>query len=156
MRRTRLPFLDFRKIEEEDEPVNVYEFQEQIQLRPKGNIILHPNQFILGSTLEYISLPNDVMGYVLGKSSLGRTGLVIATATHVAPGYIGTITLELSNLGTVPLSLYPTMPIAQLVFHRLCSPVKKGYAGAYAYSTGPAFSKYLKKSKIMDFFKPTD
>lgn len=149
MRRTRLRFLDFREIEQKDQVVNVYEFQEQIQLRPDGHIVLHPNQFILGSTLEYISLPNDVMGYVLGKSSLGRTGLVIATATHVAPGYIGTITLELSNLGTVPLILYPTMPIAQLVFHRLCSPAKKGYAGVYAYSTGPAFSKYLKKSKII-------
>lgn len=151
MRQTRLPFLDFREIEQKDQATNVYEFQERIQLRPEGYIILHPNQFILGSTLEYISLPNDVMAYVIGKSSLGRTGLVIATATHVAPGYKGIITLELSNLGSVPIILYPTMPIAQLVFHRLCSPVKKGYAekGGYAYSTGPEFSRYLKKSKII-------
>jgi len=148
MRRTRLPSLDFREVEQKDKAVNVYEFQERIQLRPESHIILHPNQFVLGSTLEYVALPNDVMAYVIGKSSLGRTGLVIATATHVAPGYKGTITLELSNLGSVPLILYPTMPIAQLVFHRLCSPLEKGYVetGGYAYSTGPAFSKYLKKS----------
>jgi len=151
MKRTKLPCLDFHKIEQKDEPVNIYDFQERIQLSPKGQIVLHPNQFILGSTLEYIALPNDIMAYVIGKSSLGRTGLVIATATHIAPGYIGTITLELSNLGTVPLILYPTMPIAQLVFHRLCSPVKEGYAetGGYAYSTGPTFSRYLKKSQII-------
>jgi len=141
MRQARLPYVDFHKTND----INVYEFQERIQLRPGGEIVLHPNQFMLGSTLEYIALPNSIMAYVIGKSSLGRVGLVIATATHVAPGFKGTITLELSNLGSVPIVLHPTMQIAQLVFHRLCTPVKKGYCatGVHAYSTGPAFSKYL-------------
>jgi len=149
MKRARLPLLDFDKICRKNEPVDVYEFQEIVQLRPDGTIVLHPNEFVLGSTLEYISLPNDVMSYVIGKSSLGRVGLVIATATHVAPGFRGTITLELSNLGSVPLVLYPTMPIAQLVFHKLCSPVKIGYSlkGQYAYSTGPTFSKLLMRKR---------
>lgn len=145
MRRTRLPSLHFRDIRERDKHVNVYELQERIQLRPDREIVLHPGEFFLGSTLEYIALPNDVMAYVIGKSSLGRVGLVIATATHVAPGFKGTITLELSNLGSLPLVLYPTMPVAQLVFHRLCTPVEQGYSptGEYAYYTGPVVSKYL-------------
>ncbi len=149
MRRTRLESLNFREICEKDEKVNVYEFQERIQLRPDGEIVLHPNEFVLGSTLEYISLPPDVMAYVIGKSSFGRVGLVIATATHVAPGFKGTITLELSNLGSIPIVLYTTMPIAQLVFHKVCSAVDRGYSatGFYAYSTGPEFSKYLLRKR---------
>jgi dCTP deaminase len=146
MRRTRLPSLPFREISQKVKHVNVFELHERIQLRPDRDIVLHPGEFFLGSTLEYIALPNDVMAYVIGKSSLGRVGLVIATATHVAPGFKGTITLELSNLGSLPLLLYPTMPVAQLVFHRLCTPVKQGYSatdGEYAYSTGPVVSKYL-------------
>jgi len=149
MKRAQLPSLDFNKICRKDLPVNVYEFQERVQLRPDGTIVLHPDEFVLGSTLEYISLPKDIMAYVIGKSSLGRVGLVIATATHVAPGFRGTITLELSNLGSVPLVLYPTMPIAQLVFHKLCSPVKKGYSAKnnYAYTTGPTFSRLLMRKR---------
>jgi dCTP deaminase len=146
MRRTREQSLDFRQICQKGKSVNVYELQERIQLRPDGEIVLHPGEFFLGSTLEYIALPNDVMAYVIGKSSLGRVGLVIATATHVAPGFKGTITLELSNLGSLPLVLYPTMLVAQLVFHRLCTPVERGYSatGEYAFSTGPVVSKYLR------------
>lgn len=151
MRRTSLSSISFRDICQQGKVVNVFELQERIQLRPDGKskIVLHPNEFLLGSTLEYIVLPNDVMAYVIGKSSLGRMGLVIATATHVAPGFDGTITLELSNLGSVPLELYPTMLIAQLVFHKLCSPVKCGYSatGAYAHSTGPEPSKYLRRNR---------
>jgi dCTP deaminase len=149
LKRARLRLLDFDRICRKDEPIDVYEFQEMDQLRLDGTIVLHPNEFVLGSTLEYISLPKDVMSYVIGKSSLGRVGLVIATATHVAPGFRGTITLELSNLGSVPLVLYPTMPIAQLVFHKLCSPVEKGYSAKnnYAYSTGPTFSKLLMRKR---------
>ena len=151
MKRATLGSLNFFNICEKRERVDVFQFQDRIQLRPEGEIVLHPNEFMLGSTLEYVGLPNDVMAYVIGKSSLGRVGLVIATATHVAPGFKGTITLELSNLGSVPLVLYPTMLIAQLVFHPLSSPVEQGYSqtGAYACSVGPEFSKYLLRPRPM-------
>jgi dCTP deaminase len=130
---------------EDKDKIKAYESQEkvQIELEDKDGIALHPGQFILGSTLEYIKLPLDIMAYVIGKSSVGRLGLVIATATQIAPGYKGTPTLELSNVGNVPLILHPTELIAQLVFHKLCAPVKKGYEGEYSISVGPEFSKYL-------------
>jgi dCTP deaminase len=115
------------------------DYKENISLSYKGRIILHPDEFMLGSTLEYICLPPDMMAYVIGKSSLGRLGLIIATATHVAPGFRGTLTLELSNVGTVPIELRPRAPIAQLVFHRLEEPIEEPYhlRGTYSYTTGP-------------------
>lgn len=75
------------------------------------------------------------MAYVIGKSSLGRTGLVIATATAVAPGFGGCVTLEIVNLGEVPLPLYPGMRIAQLVFHSVEGTAE--YKGRYSCSVGP-------------------
>lgn len=115
------------------------DYEEKIVLPYDGHIVLHPGEFMLGSTLEYICLPNDMMAYVIGKSSLGRLGLIIATATHIAPGYKGTPTLELSNIGTIPIKLYPKVAIAQLVFHLLQEPVEVPYhkRGKFAYTIGP-------------------
>jgi dCTP deaminase len=115
------------------------DYIDRISLSYDGMIILHPGEFMLGSSLEYICLPADMMAYVIGKSSLGRLGLIIATATHVAPGYKGTLTLELSNVGTVPIELTPRIPVAQLVLHRLEDPITTPYhkRGKYAYTTGP-------------------
>jgi dCTP deaminase len=98
-------------------------------------LFLHPNQLVLGATLEFVGLPNDLSCYVIGRSSLGRTGLVIATATAVAPGYKGCITLEIVNLGEVPTPLYPGMRIAQLVVHQTLG--SAAYAGRFQCSTGP-------------------
>jgi dCTP deaminase len=78
-----------------------------------------------GAPLSTLSLPDDVMTYVIGRSILGRLGLIIATATHVAPGYKRTITLELTNVGTVPIELTPGIRVAQLVFHGLVAPVSR-------------------------------
>lgn len=80
---------------------------------------LHPGDFVIARTFEYISMPHDWIAYVVGRSSWGRLGLVIATATFVNPGFKGTITLEIVNLGQVPVSLYPLARIAQLVFHEV-------------------------------------
>lgn len=115
------------------------DYKEEIVLSYDGKIVLHPGEFMLGSTLEYICVPPDMMAYVIGRSSLGRLGLIIATATHVAPGFKGTLTLELSNLGTVPIELTPRIRIAQLVFHRTAEPVVTPYhrRGTYAYTIGP-------------------
>lgn len=90
-------------------------------------LIVHPNQFVLGCSLEYFGLPNDLVGYVIGRSSWGRLGLVIATAFAVHAGYRGVITLELTNLGEVPVLVYPGWAIAQMFFHEVCD--TKGVGG---------------------------
>lgn len=94
-------------------------YQDRLYVKPGSSLILHPNQFILGCTFEYVKFPKDLIGYVLGRSSWGRIGLVIATATFVNPGFAGVITLELTNLGNTPLSLYPGARIAQLSLHKI-------------------------------------
>ncbi len=78
---------------------------------------LHPRNFVLGVTLEWIRLPADLAGYVVGKSSWGRRGLIIATATGVHPGFAGCLTLELSNVGEIPVALSPGLAICQLFLH---------------------------------------
>lgn len=79
--------------------------------------ILHPKYFVLGVTLEWIRLPRNMAGYVIGKSSWGRRGLVIATAVGVHPGFAGCLTLEISNLGEIPVAIWPVMHICQLFVH---------------------------------------
>jgi dCTP deaminase len=82
-----------------------------------GKYLLHPQCFVLGVTLEWIRLPCNIGGYVVGKSSLGRRGLIIATATGVHPGFTGCLTLELTNVGEIPVSIQPGMLICQLFLH---------------------------------------
>lgn len=92
----------------------------QLTFVPHGNtFLIHPGDFILGTTLEFVGLPSDVMAFVEGRSSLGRLGLLVATATQIAPGFHGVIVLELVNTGTVPLSVSPGISIAQLVLQTL-------------------------------------
>lgn len=80
---------------------------------------LHPNSFVLSSTLEWIRIPRNLSAYVIGRSSWGRRGLVIATATGVHPGFKGCLTLELSNVGEIPIAIKPGMTICQLFVHKL-------------------------------------
>jgi deoxycytidine triphosphate deaminase len=84
---------------------------------------MHPGDLVLGATLEFFDLPNDLMAYVEGKSQLGRKGLIVATAAQVAPGFHGVVVLELVNAGMVPLKIRPGMEISQLVFQTLTEPV---------------------------------
>lgn len=91
--------------------------QNVIRLGYGERFFLHPGDFVLARTFEYLNLPENWIAYVLGRSSWGRVGLVIATATFVNPGFKGTITLEIANLGQVPIVLRPLARIAQLVFH---------------------------------------
>jgi len=83
-----------------------------------SNYVLHPGRFVLGATLEWLRLPANLSGYVTGKSSLGRHGLVIETAAGIHPQFSGCLTLELANVGEVPLEIYPGMPICQVFLHR--------------------------------------
>ncbi len=80
-------------------------------------LIVHPHQFVLARTLEFVRLPHDLLAYVIGRSSWGRRGLIVATATVVHPSFAGPITLELKNVGEVPLALYPMDRVAQLTLH---------------------------------------
>jgi len=82
-----------------------------------GQYFLHPKSFALGITLEWLRIPRYLAGYVIGKSSWGRRGLVIATAAGVHPGFSGCLTLELYNVGLVPIEIRPGMPICQLFLH---------------------------------------
>ena len=83
-------------------------------IRFDDSYVLHPNRFVLGSTLEWIRIPTRCAGSIVGKSSLGRHGLIIETAPVVHPGFTGCLTLELANVGEVPIALRPGMEIAQL------------------------------------------
>lgn len=81
--------------------------------------ILHPRNFVLGITLEWMRLPSDLAGYVTGKSSLGRRGLIIETAAGIQPGFAGCLALELSNVGEVPIALFPGMLVCQIFLHEV-------------------------------------
>lgn len=87
--------------------------------------LLHPRSFVLGITLEWLRLPKDLSAYVIGKSSWGRRGLVIATATGVHPGFPGCLTLELTNVGEIPIEIKPGIEICQIFFHEVCKPVSE-------------------------------
>jgi dCTP deaminase len=105
---------------------------ERLRLKYNTKFVLHPNELILGVTFEYISLPRDVFCTVASRSSWGRLGLVIATASAVQPGFRGSLTLELANLSDSPIALYPGLPVGQLVFYDV--PSKGGmttYEGRY-------------------------
>jgi len=81
--------------------------------------VLHPKAFVLGVTMEWFRLPGDMAAYVVGRSSWGRHGLIIATATGVHPGFTGCLTLELSNIGEVPITIKPGTTICQIFFHKV-------------------------------------
>lgn len=102
-------------------------------IEPEGDepFILHPGEFVLGSTLEAVTLPDDIAGRLEGKSSLGRLGLLThSTAGFIDPGFSGHVTLELSNVATLPILLYPGMKIGQLCLIRLSSPAEYPYGSS--------------------------
>jgi dCTP deaminase len=118
-------------------------------VEPEGDnpFILHPGEFVLGSTLEVVSLPDDLAGRLEGKSSLGRLGLLThSTAGFIDPGFSGHITLELSNVATLPIKLFPGMKIGQLCVFRLSSPAdhpygSDKYGSRYQGQRGPTASR---------------
>jgi dCTP deaminase len=111
--------------------------------------MLHPGEFVLGSTLERIAVPDDLVGRVEGKSSLGRLGLLIhSTAGFIDAGFDGHITLELANVASLPITLYPGMKIGQVSFMQMTTPADQPYgAGAkgskYQGQRGPTPSRYF-------------
>jgi dCTP deaminase len=118
-------------------------------VEPQGDdpFVLHPGEFVLGSTLEVVTLPDDLAGRLEGKSSLGRLGLLThSTAGWIDPGFNGHITLELSNVANLPITLWPGMKIGQLCLFRLATPAEhpygsKEYGSRYQGQRGPTPSR---------------
>jgi dCTP deaminase len=103
------------------------------------NFVLHPGRFVLGVTMEWLSLPRTLSGYVSGKSSLGRRGLVIETAAGLHPGFSGCLTLELANVGEVPIVISPGMEICQIFLHAI-RPHDCDDSGTFSGQRKPAIS----------------
>jgi dCTP deaminase len=119
---------------------------EKITIPESEAFILHPGEFALGSTIERVAIPPDLVARVDGRSSVGRLAVVVhATAGFIDPGFAGQITLELSNLGRVPVRLYPGMRIAQIVMYQLTSPAERPYGSErgsrYQEQAGPVASR---------------
>lgn len=124
----------------------------QVETELDQPFILHPGEFVLGSTLEVVGLGDDIVARLEGKSSLGRLGLLIhSTAGFVDPGFEGHLTLELSNVANLPIAIYPGMRIGQLSFYELSTPAE------HPYGSNEAGSKYQSQrgptpSKIFEDF----
>jgi dCTP deaminase len=114
---------------------------------------LHPGQFALGATLEFLRLPDHLGAYVVGRSSWGRLGLLVATAIMLQPGWGGNLTLELTNHGESPIALYAGARIAQLAVHSLDGPTDKPYDGTYMGPTGPWASRLGKERERIEALK---
>jgi dCTP deaminase len=128
------------------DPATLSAATERVQIAENEAFILHPGEFALGSTIERVAIPADLVARVDGRSSIGRLAIVVhATAGFIDPGFEGQITLELSNLGRIPVRLYPGMRIAQIVLQQMSSPAESPYGAArgskYHNQSGPQPSR---------------
>lgn len=125
----RHPFIDVREPQED--------LTELVTVPDGDRFILHPGEFVLGTTLERVKLPDDLVSRLEGKSSLGRLGLLIhSTAGFIDCGFTGRVTLELSNVANLPIAIYPGMKIGQMSFHTMTTPAE------FPYGSKEAGSKY--------------
>jgi dCTP deaminase len=135
-----MPVIDVKK--------NLEELTRLVEIEDGNSFVLHPGEFVLGSTLERVAMPNDLVARVEGKSSLGRLGLLIhSTAGFIDPGFDGHITLELSNVANLPITLYPGMKIGQISFLTMTTPAdvpygSSGLGSKYQGQRGPTPSRY--------------
>ena len=136
----RYPYIDVREPQEE--------LTELVEIEDERPFILHPGEFVLGSTLERIKLPDDLVARLEGKSSLGRLGLLIhSTAGFIDPGWDGHVTLELSNVANLPITIYGGMKIGPVSFMQLSEPAQTPYGSGelgskYQGQRGPTPSRY--------------
>jgi dCTP deaminase len=139
-RNSRYPYIDVKREQEE--------LTELVEIDGDEAFILHPGEFVLGSTLERIQLPDDLVARLEGKSSLGRLGLLIhSTAGFIDPGWDGHVTLELSNVANLPITIYHGMKIGQLSFVQMSEPAETPYGSEalgskYQGQRGPTPSRY--------------
>jgi dCTP deaminase len=140
-RNNRYAFIDVRAPQPD--------LTELLNVADEEPFVLHPGEFVLGQTLEWVELPNDLVARLVGKSSLGRLGLLIhSTAGYVDPGWKGKLTLELSNVAKLPIALYFGMKIGQISFFEMSSPVDRPYGSSglgskYQGQSEPTASAYF-------------
>ena len=137
---SRTPYIDPQNSK------TLSEITTEIVIKKGESFTLHPGEFILAITHEYVEMPDDLMGRLEGRSSIGRLGVVVhSTAATVDPGFRGNITLELANMGRIPVLLYPGMRICSLSFEELTSPAEIPYykkkSAKYAGQKKPEASK---------------
>jgi dCTP deaminase len=141
-RNSRYPFIDVKEAQED--------LTELVEMDGEQPFILHPGEFVLGSTLERIALPDDLVARLEGKSSLGRLGLLIhSTAGFIDPGWDGHVTLELSNVANLPITIYHGMKIGQLSFVQMTDAAQTPYGAdalgsKYQGQQGPTPSRYYR------------
>jgi dCTP deaminase len=128
------------------DPAGIAASMERVLIAEELAFVLHPGEFALGTTVERVKMPTDLVGMVDGRSSIGRLAVVVhATAGLIDPGFEGQVTLELSNIGSIAVKLYPGMRIAQIVLHQLSSPAELPYGSErgshYQLQTGPQASQ---------------
>lgn len=139
--------FDNHKYQHIDPAIDQPDLTRLVEVEPSESFVLHPGEFVLGATYEVVTLPNDVAARLEGKSSLGRLGLLThSTAGFIDPGFSGHVTLELSNVATLPITLWPGMKIGQLCFFRLSSPAEhpygsERYGSRYQGQRGPTASR---------------
>jgi dCTP deaminase len=140
-RNNRYPYIDVRSPQPD--------LTELLNVNDEEPFVLHPGEFVLGQTIEWVELPNDLVARLEGKSSLGRLGLLIhSTAGYVDPGWKGKLTLELSNVANLPIALYFGMKIGQISFFEMSSPVDRPYGSSglgskYQGQSEPTASAYF-------------
>jgi dCTP deaminase len=123
--------FDNHKYPHIDPAADQSELTREVEVGNDETFVLHPGEFVLGSTYELVGLPDDIAARLEGKSSLGRLGLLThSTAGFIDPGFSGHVTLELANVATLPIKLYPGMKIGQLCFFRLSSPAENPYGSS--------------------------
>ena len=152
--------FDNHKYQHIDPAMDQPDLTRLVEVDSSEAFVLHPGEFVLGATFEVVSLPDDVAARLEGKSSLGRLGLLThSTAGFIDPGFSGHVTLELSNVATLPITLWPGMKIGQLCFFRLTSPAEhpygsEKYGSRYQGQRGPTASRSFKNFHRTDVSKP--
>lgn len=140
-RASRLRVLDIYDKEEEQPSEHALMSKQYVPFRE--DFILHPRSFVLAATLEWIRMPRSLAGYVTGKSSWGRRGLVIETAPGVHPGFAGCLTLELANVGEIPIVISPGTRICQLFVHRVETDGRHADQSAFVAQRQPVLGKIV-------------
>ncbi len=138
---SRHPYVDLR------EKADLGDIMREVQVDDGDTFVMQPGEFVLATTKETLELADDLVGRLEGRSSLGRLGIIVhGTASIFDPGWIGTVTMELGNLGRMPIALYPTMRICSFTFEELSSPAEVPYrtkpGNKYAGQTGPEASRF--------------
>lgn len=152
--------FDNHKYQHIDPAVDQPDLTRLVEVDATESFVLHPGEFVLGATYEAVTLPDDIAARLEGKSSLGRLGLLThSTAGFIDPGFSGHVTLELSNVATLPITLWPGMKIGQLCFFRLSSPAEhpygsNQYGSRYQGQRGPTASRSFQNFHRTDVSKP--